>query len=143
METVSIRKETAAKVTAYMLGFGIAGMTTLKHKGIKPTDEENTKGFVDTLEKYLKSITLIEDVKIIVTNYYFMGIHIEDYEYSFFINDEGEMENVASNGDAFLEKIGFKQWIHRPVPVLNYLFFYFLYSNEYRGYHDYYKINIT
>ena len=109
METVSIRKETAAKAVAYMLGSGIMGMVALKSKGMKPTGDENMIEFVDTLEKYLKSITLIEDIEIIVTNYYFMGIHIEDYEYSFFINDEGEMEEVASNGDAFLEKIGFKQ----------------------------------
>ena len=67
------------------------------------------KEFVDTLEKYLKSITLIEDIEIIVNNDYFMGIHIEDYEYSFIINNKGEMVEVASNGDAFLEKIGFKQ----------------------------------
>ena len=109
METVSIRKETAAKAAAYMLGSGIIGMTALKSKGIKPTGDENMIEFVDTLEKYLKSITLIEDIGIIVNNYYFMGIHIEDYEFSFFINDEGEMEEVASNVDAFLEKIGFKQ----------------------------------
>ena len=106
METVSIRKETTAKVAGYMLGFGIAAMTTLKLKGIKPTGDETMNGFVDTLEKYLKSITSIEDIGIIVNNYYFMGIHIEDYEYSFFINDEGEMEEVASNGDEFLKKIG-------------------------------------
>jgi hypothetical protein len=109
METVSIRKETAAKVAAYMLGSGIMGMTTLKSKGMKPTDDENMKEFVDTLEKYLKSITSIADIEIIVNNDYFMGIHIEDYEYSFIINNKGEMEEVASNGDAFLEKIGFKQ----------------------------------
>ena len=109
METVSIRKETAAKVAAYMLGSGIVGMTTLKHKGVKPTGDEDMIEFVDTLGKYLKSITLIDDIDIIVTNYYFMGIHIEDYEYSFYINDNGEMEEIASNGDEFLKKIGFKQ----------------------------------
>jgi hypothetical protein len=109
METVSIRKETAAKVAAYMLGSGIVGMTTLKHKGIKPTDDENMKEFVGTLEKYLKSITSIEDIEIIVNNDYFMGIHIEDYEYSFIINNEGEVEKVASDVYAFLEKIGFKR----------------------------------
>ena len=109
METVSIRKETAAKAVAYMLGSGIVGMTTLKHKGIKPTGDENMLEFVDTLGKYLKSITLIEDIEIIVNNDYFMGIHIEDYEFSFFINDEGEMEEIASNGDEFLKKIGLMQ----------------------------------
>ena len=110
METgVIVNLETAAKAAVYMLGSGMVGMITLKHKGIKPTDDENMKEFVDTLEKYLKSITLIEDIEIIVNNDYFMGIHIEDYEYSFIINNEGEMVEVASNGDAFLEKIGFKQ----------------------------------
>ena len=34
-----------------------------------------------------------------------MGIHIEDYEFSFFINDEGEMEEIASNVDAFIDRI--------------------------------------
>ena len=106
METVSIRKETAAKVAAYMLGSGIVGMTTLKHKGIKPTGDEDMLEFVDTLGKYLRSITSIEDIDIIINNYYFMGIHIESYEYSFFINDEGEMEEIESSGDEFLEKIG-------------------------------------
>lgn len=109
METVSIRKEIAAKAAAYMLGSGIMGMTALKSKGIKPTGDETMIEFVDTLEKYLKSITSIEDIEIIVNNDYFMGIHIEDYEYSVIINNEGEVVEVASNGDAFLEKIGFKQ----------------------------------
>ena len=109
METVSIIKETAAKVAAYMLGSGIVGMTKLKQRGIKPTGDEDMIEFVDTLKKYLKSITSIEDIDIIVTNYYFMGIHVGDYEYSFYINDEGEMEEIASNGDAFLERLGFKQ----------------------------------
>ena len=109
METVSIKKETAAKVAAYMLGSGIVGMTKLKQRGIKPTGDEDMLEFVDTLGKYLKAITLTEKIDIIVTNYYFMGIHIEDYEYSFIINNEGEVVEVASNGDAFLEKIGFKR----------------------------------
>ena len=109
METVSIRKETAAKAVAYILGSGIIGMTALKSKGIKPTGDENMIEFVDTLEKYLKSITLIEDIEIIVNNDYFMGIHIEDYEYSFMVNNKGEMVEVASSGDAFLEKSGCKR----------------------------------
>lgn len=109
METgVIVNLETAAKVATYMLGFGIMAMTTLKQRGMKPTDDENMKEFVDTLEKYLKSITLIEDIEIIVNNDYFMGVHIEDYEYSFIINNEGEAEGVTSNAYAFLEKIGFK-----------------------------------
>ena len=101
---VLVNPETAAKVAAYMLGSGIVGMITLKHKGIKPTGDEGMIEFIDTLEKYLKGITSIEDIKIIVTNYYFMGIHIEDYEYSFYINDEGEVEEIASNVDAFLDR---------------------------------------
>ena len=110
METgVIVNPETAAKAATYMLGFVIVVMTTLKHKGIKPTDDENMLEFVDTLEKYLKSITSIENIEIIVNNDYFMSIHIEDYEYSFIINNKGEMVEVASSGDAFLEKIRFKQ----------------------------------
>ncbi len=110
METgVIVNLETAAKAAVYMLGTGIMGMTTLKHNGMKPTDDEGIKEFVDTLERYLKSITSKEDIEVIVNNDYFMGIHIEDYEYSFIINNKGEMVEVASNVDAFLQKIGFKQ----------------------------------
>ena len=106
---VIVNPETAAKVAVDMLGSGIVEMAALKLKGMKPTDDETMKEFVDTLGKYLKSITLIDDIEIIVNNDYFMGIHIEDYEYAFIINNKGEMVEVASNGDAFLEKIGFKQ----------------------------------
>ena len=106
---VIVNPETAAKVAAYMLGSGITAMTTLKHKGIKPTGDENMIEFVDTLEKYLKSITSIEDIEIVINNYYFMGVHVGDYEYAFIINNEGEVVEVASNADAFLEKIGLMQ----------------------------------
>ena len=110
METgVIINQEIAAKMAMHALGAGILGLKNLKANYIKPSESEYIKEFTSILGLYLKSITKKDDVEVIVNDDYFMSIHIEDYEYSFMVNRNGEVVEVASNGDAFLEKIGFKQ----------------------------------
>ena len=106
METnVTVNLETAAKAVVYMLGSGIMGMITLKSKGMMPAGDSGMREFTGTLVKYLTDITGKEDIEVIVNNDYFMSIHIEDYEYSFMINNKGEMKEIVSTGDIFLEQI--------------------------------------
>ena len=57
MKTVSIRKETAMTMVGYMLGVAVIGLSTVKQNGVDPRVDVDIKGFVNTLESYLKEIT--------------------------------------------------------------------------------------
>ena len=102
---VTIDVKAASEMVGYTVGMMMCTLASLSARGIVPSNEPNLPQFKETLTRYLKGITGVEDIEVVINNDYFMSIHIEEYEYSYMIDSHGQVKEISSTMDILIEKI--------------------------------------